>query len=40
MVEHHGKQWNNLPFSIRKSPSIAIFKRHLKTYLFKEAYGF
>ena len=33
------RQWNNLPLSIRKSPSIAIFKRHLKTYLFKEAYG-
>ena len=34
------RQWNSLPLSIRKSPSIAIFKRHLKTYLFKEAYGF
>ena len=34
------RQWNTLPLSIRKSPSIAIFKRHLKTYLFKEAYGF
>ena len=34
------RQWNNLPLSIRKSPSIAIFKRHLKTYLFKEAYDF
>ena len=34
------RQWNNLPLSIRKSPSIAIFKRHLRTYLFKEAYGF
>ena len=34
------RQWNNLPLSIRKSPSIAIFKRHLKTYLLKEAYGF
>ena len=34
------RQWNNLPLSIRKSPSIAIFKRHLKTYLVKEAYGF
>ena len=32
-------QWNNLPLTIRKSPSIAIFKRRLKTYLFKEAYG-
>ena len=34
------RQWKNLPFRIRKSPSIAIFKRHLKTYLFKEAQGF
>ena len=34
------RQWNNLPLSMRKTPSIAIFKRHLKTYLFKEAYGF
>ena len=34
------RQWNNLPLSIRKSPSIAIFKRHLRTNLFKEAYGF
>ena len=34
------RQWNNLPLSIRKSPSIAIFKRHLKTYRFKEAYDF
>ena len=33
-------QWNNLPLSIRKSLSIAIYKRHLKTYLFNEAYGF
>ena len=32
--------WNNLPFSICKSPLIAIFKKHLKTYLFKEAYDF
>ena len=34
------RRWNNIPLSIRKFPSIAIFKRHLKTYLFKEAYGF
>ena len=34
------RQWNNVPFSIRKSPSIAIFKRHLKTYFFKEDYCF
>ena len=30
------RQWNNLPLSIRKSPSIGIFKRHLKTYLLKK----
>ena len=34
------RQWNSLPLGIRKSPSIAIFKRHLKIYLFKDAYGF
>ena len=28
------RQWNNLPLSIRKSPPIAIFERHLKIYLF------
>ena len=32
--------WNNLPLSIHKSPIISIFKRHLKTYLFKDAYDF
>ena len=34
------RQWNNLLLSIRKSPSMAIFKRNLKTYLFKESYDF
>ena len=34
------RQWNNLPLSIRKSPSMAIFKRNLNTYLFKESYDF
>ena len=34
------RQWNNLPLSIRKSPSMAIFKRNLKTYPFKESYDF
>ena len=28
------RKWNNLPLTTRKSPSIAIFKRHLKTYFF------
>ena len=30
--------WNNLPLNIRKSASEDIFKKNLKTYLFKEAY--
>ena len=34
------RQWNNLPLSIRKSPLIAVFKRHLKTYRFKGVYDF
>ena len=30
--------WNKLPMDIKCSPSIAIFKRKLKTHLFKLAY--
>lgn len=30
--------WNKLPLSIRKSASEDIFKKNLKTYLYKEAY--
>jgi len=26
--------WNSIPLSIRQSPSIGSFKRHLKTHLF------
>ena len=26
--------WNPIPLSIRQSPSIGSFKRHLKTHLF------
>jgi len=26
--------WNNIPLSIRYSPSLDSFKRHLKTFLF------
>jgi len=26
--------WNSIPLSIRQSPSIGFFKRHLKTHLF------
>jgi len=26
--------WNNLPLSVRTAPSVNIFRRHLKTYLF------
>ena len=26
--------WNSIPLSIRQSPSIGSFKRHLNTHLF------
>ena len=32
------KLWNSLPSELREIKSIATFKRHLKTYLFKLAY--
>ena len=28
-------EWNKLPFLIRESPSLDIFKTQLKTFLFK-----
>ena len=30
--------WNNLPLKIKRSPSVAIFKSRIKTYLFQLAY--
>ena len=30
------KMWNELPYDIRASTSLAIFKKNLKTYLFRE----
>ena len=33
------KLWNNLPIEIRKSKSLELFKRHLKTHLFKTSYS-
>ena len=30
--------WNSLPFEIKSSTSIPIFKSKLKTYLFQQAY--
>ena len=30
--------WNSLPLTIRTSSSLAIFKKQLKTFLFKEAF--
>jgi hypothetical protein len=33
------RAWNSLPDSVRCAPSIAVFKRRLKTYLFKTAFG-
>ena len=31
--------WNSLPLTIRTSSSLAIFKNHLKTFLFRKAYN-
>jgi hypothetical protein len=31
--------WNSLPSQVTASPSIAAFKRNLKTYLFRRGYG-
>lgn len=33
------KEWNKLPDFIKKAPSINCFKKHLKTFLFKEHFG-
>ena len=33
------KIWNLLPASIRNSPSIPTFRRHLKTHYFQSAYA-
>ena len=33
------KLWNELPFSLRSSNTLAVFKRDLKTYLFKLAFS-
>jgi len=30
--------WNSLPSTIRTSSSLAIFKKQLKTFLFKKAF--
>ena len=32
------KLWNLLPLDVRRSESIDIFKKNLKTFLFKEAF--
>ena len=31
--------WNSTPLELRSSSSIDSFKRHFKTYLFKQAYN-
>ena len=41
VLGHHTaapRLWNKLPLSTRKSALEDIFKKNLKTYLFKEAY--
>ena len=30
--------WNSLPYAIRGSPSVASFKKTLKTFLFQKAF--
>ena len=30
--------WNSLPFQIRNSPSVASFRKHLKTHLFNSSF--
>ena len=30
--------WNSFPFHIRKSPSVASFRKHLKTHLFSSSF--
>ena len=32
-------EWNRLPLEVRKAPSVVNFKRQLKTFLFKQAFG-
>ena len=32
------KSWNKLPLSIKESPSVEIFKKRIKTYLFTQTY--
>ena len=33
------KLWNELPEQLKLAPTLATYKRQLKTYLFKQAYG-
>ena len=31
--------WNRLPATVTAAPSLAVFKKQLKTFLFREAYS-
>ena len=33
------KLWNELPLAMRDIPTLSVFKRNLKTYLFKLAFN-
>ena len=33
------RAWNNLPPELRRTKTLDTFKKHLKTFLFKQAYG-
>ena len=36
---HGPKLWNELPIDIKYSETVSIFKKKLKTYLFKKSYN-
>jgi len=38
-LKHNIRAWNRLSIELKLSRSIVTFKRHLKTFLFREAYN-
>ena len=34
------KTWNSLPFHVRHSPSLSVFKTNLKTFLFRQSFSY
>ena len=31
--------WNKLPYKLKNTPTLDLFKKHLKTFIFKQLYG-